>query len=175
MGRCLRPFNPPMTICLLKCLLPSLWSSVPSIALCPLSGSLSPLHGRLPPLRPSAPSTVVCPLYSPFSPLWPYVSSLTLTQKSLNKFLHCVFIYWLISLIWKLLTPPLKQLFNVDTAGFLPASLRSQSPLQWKWREYYSAQVTLKRNIVCVMKIILKHFSCDKIVYNTYCDIPKRI
>ncbi len=151
----LRPFNPPTTICLLKCLLPFLWSSVPSITgtLCPLSGSLSPL-------RPFLSSVALCLLFNPHTKKFKQIPSLCLYL--LTDFFD-----------WKLPTAPLKRLFNVDTAGFLPASLRSQSPLQWKWREYYSAWVTLKRNIVCVMKIFfIKHFSCDKL-FITHCDIPK--
>jgi hypothetical protein len=67
----------------------------------------------------------------------------------------------------KLLTPLLKQLFNVDFAGLHPASLCSQSPLQW--REYFSAQPKLgqKKHKVRVIKKFFQHFSHDKIVNNT--------
>ncbi len=59
----------------------------------------------------------------------------------------------------------------LNIAGFLPASLCSQSALEW--REYFSAELNQKKKKVCVMKIFFQHFSCDKTVYDTYCDIPK--
>jgi hypothetical protein len=71
----------------------------------------------------------------------------------------------------KLLTPPLKQMLNVDIAGFLPSSLCSQSALEW--RGYFSARGTPKETESLCDENFSQHFSCDKMVYNTYCDIPK--
>jgi hypothetical protein len=45
-------------------LLPLLWPSVPSAALCPLFSPMTPV-------RPSAPSTALCPFYDPAPPIRP--------------------------------------------------------------------------------------------------------
>ncbi len=51
-----------------------LWPSVPSGALCPLYGPLSPL-------QPSVPSMALCSLYGPLSPLGPSVPSTALCPR----------------------------------------------------------------------------------------------
>ncbi len=60
-----------MALCHLYGHLSSLWSYVPSTALCHLNGPLPPQRPSIPSMT-LCPSTALCPLYCPLSPLRPF-------------------------------------------------------------------------------------------------------